>query len=82
MASHVTLAAVKDTSRERVHGKVREKGKRVVGARTKRVFTKDRQKGGKYGKGDGKGPACGCWTCAGHHFASDCPRGQCHAVAN
>ena len=31
--------------------------------RAKNVFTKGRQKGGKYGKGGGKGPAGGCWTC-------------------
>ena len=31
--------------------------------------------GGKGGKG-GKGPATGCWTCGGQHFASDCPYGK------
>lgn len=25
---------------------------------------------GAYGKG---GPKCGCWTCGGNHYASDCP---------
>ena len=33
MASHVTLTAVKDTSRESVHRKAREKGKNAVGAK-------------------------------------------------
>ena len=44
------------------------------GGKDQGEFTKGgQQKGTKCGKGSGKGPAGGCWTCGGPHFASDCP---------
>ena len=33
-------------------------------------------KGSKGTKGSGKGPAGGCWTCGGPHFANECPHNQ------
>ena len=36
--------------------------------------SKGEQKGGK--GGGKKGPATGCWTCGGQHFAAECPFGK------
>ena len=78
-----SLAVEKGTWRKSALQKGKGKGLQLMGKGTHKGgfkgkgFDKGRKdqgsKGSKGIKGSGKGPAGGCWTCGGPHFANECP---------